>query len=618
MSSRQSTKSHGGGGAGGQTGGSFGWRRLVRGALIALVPPLLAFAGEKMVFEPLGSRWLLMVAAVIVSAASGGILAGLVATITSAVLVWWFLVPPVQTLGTSDARFYLSVVLFLAIGYAVSLLHERLRRTSERLTRIVRQNQGILDYSPNAIVIKTVDGRYTMVNHGFEEITHHGLAEARGRGDAQLFPAELARRLRSNDERALATRRPVVTEETVEIDGLRRVFDVTTFPLIDERNAIFALCGIWTDITQRKHDEESLLRAASDLRAAQRVAHVGSWRWDLVTGEVDWSDEMYRIFGVEPTGAPRSAMFFESDSTVLKPESKALARAAVDKTLADGTPYEVDLEFTHPDGSTRWVESRGEVVRDETGRIVRITGTSADITKLKELQRLRDEWTSVIAHDLRQPISTILMASSMLPDVHAGALNESERSLVKRMDSAAQSLRRMVDDLLDMSLLQANRLRLEQKWTNPRDLVRETLERLAHVQGIDRVRVREESALSPVFVDSMRVGQALGNLVSNAIKYGREQTDITVALKQRADEVEIAVTNQGPGIPPDEVPRLFDRFMRTRTARGSGISGLGLGLYIAQGVIQAHGGRLRVESTPGETTTFFAVLPTSAERREAA
>lgn len=606
------------GGEEGQAGGSVGWRRTVREVLIAVAPPVVACAAESLVFEPLGSRWLLMVAAVIVSAATGGMLAGLVATAISVALVWWFLVPPAYTFGASDPRFYLSAAIFLAIGYAISLLHERLRRTMRQLAENQRYLQGILDYSPNAIVIKTIDGRYAMVNNGFKEITHYDLSEARGRDDAQLFAPELARRLHSNDERALATRHAVVTEESLDIDGHRRVFDVTTFPLLDGRNAIFALCGIWTEITQRKRDEEFLRQAASELRAAQRVAHVGSWRWDVRTDDIDWSDEMHRIVGSEPERAPHSAMFIEPDSKLLAAESKVRARAAVEKTLATGDPFEVDLELIRPDGSVRWVEARGEVVRDETERIVGITGTFADITKLKELQRLRDEWTSVIAHDLRQPISTILMASSMLPEVHGGAPNDSERSLVRRMTSAAQSLRRMVDDLLDMSLLEADRLHLERKWTNPRDLVRETLERLAHVEGIERVRVREESALSSVFVDPMRVCQALGNLMSNAIKYGRDHTDIVVTLRQRVDELEIAVTNQGRGIPPDELPQLFDRFMRSRTARGSGVSGLGLGLYIAHGVIQAHGGRLRVESTPNQTTTFFVVLPTSAERREAA
>jgi PAS domain S-box-containing protein len=605
--------------------------RALRVALVALVPPLIAFACEMFALRSVGSRWLLMVAAVIVSAANGGMVSGLVATITSAALVWWFLIPPIKTLGATDPLYYLSVALFLAVGYAISLLHERLRRTTDGLARAARQNrifavlienspdfvgiadpegtpvyvnpagrrmvelpddvaierthipdyyppearafaqeailadmlakgkwagetsfrnwrtgspipvldthflirdpetggvigmgtitrdisaqkaqrdelekanqrlaatmrelaesqrflQGVLDYSPNAIVIKALDGRYLLVNNGFRAITRHG--EARGRRDDELFPTALAQRLQANDAKALATRQAVATEELVELDGDRRAFLVTKFPLFDDANTILALCSIWTDIT-----------------------------------------------------------------------------------------------------------------------------------KLKELQRLRDEWTSVIAHDLRQPIGTILMASDFLPTLHGDEVSDKEIAFIGRIHSAAQSLRRMVDDLLDMSLLESDRLKLERRWTNPPELVRETLERLAHLPGIERVQVHAEPNLSRVFVDPMRIEQVLANLVSNAIKYGDEHTEITIELHQRAGEAEVSVTNRGEGIAPEELPRLFNRFMRSRTTRGSGVPGLGLGLYIAKGVVQAHGGRLWAESTPGETTTFHVALPIPEQQREAA
>ena len=257
-------------------------------------------------------------------------------------------------------------------------------------------------------------------------------------------------------------------------------------------------------------------------------------------------------------------------------------------------------------------------MRDETGRIVGINGTAADITRIKQLQRLHDEWTSVIAHDLRQPISTILMASEFLPELHQGEPNEKEREMVQRIHMAAGSLRRMVDDLLDMSLLEANRLKLERVSAKPHSLVHETLEQLAHLPGIERVRERAVADLPAIQVDPMRIEQVLQNLISNAIKYGDPETEVTVREEQRGNEIEIAVTNHGNGIAPDELPRLFDRFTRSRATRGSGTPGLGLGLYIAKGIVEAHGGRIWAESIPCEVTTFHVALPLSAELQEAA
>jgi signal transduction histidine kinase len=124
--------------------------------------------------------------------------------------------------------------------------------------------------------------------------------------------------------------------------------------------------------------------------------------------------------------------------------------------------------------------------------------------------------------------------------------------------------------------------------------------------------------MSSVFVDPMRIGQVLGNLVSNAVKYGDRDTDIVVRLERRMSDVEIAVTNHGKGIDPAELPRIFNRFTRTKVARDSSAPGLGLGLYISKGVIDAHGGQMWVESTPGETTTFHLTLPTASAAHQAA
>jgi len=197
-------------------------------------------------------------------------------------------------------------------------------------------------------------------------------------------------------------------------------------------------------------------------------------------------------------------------------------------------------------------------------------------------------------------------------------VSQEERTTLESIQSATLTLTRMVDDLLDMSLLDARRLRLEQHWTDLRSIVDESVKQLSHLAGT-RVNVREAGPPASCFIDPMRIGQVLGNLISNAVKYGDPDAPIDVCLDRTDGEVRIAVTNQGPGIAPDEMPRLFDRFARSRAMRGSGVTGLGLGLYIARGIVEAHGGRLWAESVPGKTTTFYVDLPVSAvKQREAA
>jgi PAS domain S-box-containing protein len=745
-----------------------------RSLLAATLPPIAAFLIQSLYWLP-GVRWSLYYPAVFLASWLGGFRAGIGATMLSTALLWWYFMPPEQTLFKSNPRAYLTAITFVVLGCVVSALHRKLRRLTrdfamaliasrqltERLERLVEERrmlmtlientpdfigfadehatpiyinpggrrmigldatfpprvtripeffppelhdfannvivrevfahgqwqgetrlrnwktqetipvsmhafqmrdpdtnalrgigtvtrdissvmrsrdeseaankrlttalhdlaesqhflQAVLDHSPNGIIIKGLDGRYRLINNGLEMLTGVSAAAAEGKTDFDLFSHPVAERFRANDKIVLDTGAPLVTEERTELKDGARVFLVNKFPLVDDQRRIFAICAIWTDITEHKRTEEALRQTARDLREAQRVAHVGSWSWDLHE-KMTWSEETYRIFGRDPK-VPLPIPFTPG-AGIFTPESTEQLRTGVEKLAAGEGPYEMQLEFVRPDGTTGWVAARGENIRDEHGKIVAISGTVEDITTVKELQRMREEWTTVIAHDLRQPIGFIEMASEFLPTMHAGVVTGREKDMANRIQSAAHTLARMVDDLLDMSLLEADRLKLERDWVDPRNLIRETISRLSHLTKDRQVRVRDEGGLIPVYVDPMRIGQVLGNLVSNAVKYGDKDSEILVQLCRKKGQVEVSVTNQGKGIDPQDMPKIFGRFARSKSAPNWGVRGLGLGLYIANGVIKAHGGRMWAESTPGKTTTFHVTLPTVGAAREAA
>lgn len=498
----------------------------------------------------------------------------------------------------------LGAVVVMAVLLAIAI--QRWRRTRIML-------QAILEHSPVGIVIKDLEGRYLVADRQVQLTLGKPLDEIVGKFDRQLFPPETAKRFRDADLTVLRTRKPLITEERSAVENDGRIYLVSKFPLAGPKGRLFAICAIWQDITARKRAEFALERTAREMREAQRVAHLGSWTWDADTDTARWSDEMYRIFGRDP-GTQAVTLFSEEGNLFSRPSLAAL-REAVSRLLSEGVPYELDLEFVQPDGTTGWVAVRGEPTRDASGRITGTSGTAQDITELKELQRLREEWTSIVAHDLRQPIGVISAAASALPSLHTGPMSNDERLFTERISSAANGLARMVNDLLDMSLIEAHRMKMEKKWVDPRSCVHDTVDRLAGIVGRERVKITEEPGVRPVYMDQMRIGQVLGNLISNAAKYGHKDTDISVHIAPREDDVEIAVSNRGPGIPPEELPRVFGRFMRSRQARGPG---LGIGLYIAKELIEAHGGRIWVESTPHETTTFHVRLPSQAAASEAA
>ncbi len=633
-----------------RTGQPAKFRQALKRVLAAIAPPLVAFGIEGFIWPPV-TRWLLFNAAVIVSSWLGGLEAGLAATFISTAIVCAYFLAPAHTLGHSTYRVYVTAGLFVAIGVAISVFHERLRRATraaaialaqsqeatadlgrareeleaangrlQRATRDLYESkellQAVFDHSPSAIVVKDLDGKFLLTNRRFNEILGMSAEQLTGKTDYDILKPADAKLHRAADAEAIRVGGPVQHEEAGEVQGKMHAFLETVFPIRDEHGDAFGVCWIGTEITEIKRAEEALERTAAELKEAQRVAHIGSWTLDLETRSLTWSEELFRIHGMEPK--PAAPTFDDEFRHLFTRESLAALTASFDRVVKDGAPFELELETILPDDSTRWISVLGEPMKDAAGRMVAIRGTAQDITQLKQLQRMKEEWMSVIGHDLRQPVGVIKMSAELLPDLHTGQISRQERETTERIRSAANGLARMVDDLLDMSRIEAHRLSLERAWMDPRAIVRHTIAGLSHITKDCSVVVSDDGELPRVFVDIVRFEQVLGNLVSNAVKYGEKSGEIRVAVARRGADVEISVTNTGKGIPAEEVPRIFSRFRRSTSTHGSGVMGLGLGLYIANGLVEAHGGRMWVDSVPGRTTTFHFTLPGRVSAEEAA
>ena len=226
--------------------------------------------------------------------------------------------------------------------------------------------------------------------------------------------------------------------------------------------------------------------------------------------------------------------------------------------------------------------------------------------------RLRDEVLGIVSHDLRNPLSAISMCAASLTDLPEHAAAERARELAETIEASAEWMQRMIQDLLDVGSIEAGRLSLERHAEDLFVLVHQAIALFARAAAQRSVQVGADlpEDLPRVFADRERVLQVLGNLIGNAVKCVGAGGQVTVRARAREGAVEIAVTDTGPGIPADELPRIFDRFWHSR--RSASVRGTGLGLAIARGIVEAHAGQLRVESTVGIGTTFSFTLPVAA------
>lgn len=274
----------------------------------------------------------------------------------------------------------------------------------------------------------------------------------------------------------------------------------------------------------------------------------------------------------------------------------------------------LELAARRSDGELLPVKVSATAVRDRAGRTVGAAMLLEDITAWKELEKLREQWASIIAHDLRQPLNIVALSTSVLQRRLAG--DAVERQAVDQIRSAVQRLDKQVGDLTDASRLEAKQLSLRRERVDLSQWLRAAAGELKALTG-DRPLTLDAEPGTMVHADLGRVHQVLGNLVSNAVKYGAPGTEIRVTLRSVRGEAEVVVLNRGAGIPPDELPALFGRFQRTRSAVEGQRPGLGLGLYITRGLVEAHGGRIWAESTLGQWTAFHFTLPLAAERASA-
>ena len=224
-----------------------------------------------------------------------------------------------------------------------------------------------------------------------------------------------------------------------------------------------------------------------------------------------------------------------------------------------------------------------------------------------DLERQRDEFFSSVSHDLRTPVAAIKAAIGVVLANEPENMSPPLHRLLGNIDLAADELTKLIEDLLEMARLQAGRVELWRSRVDLRDVVSRAMrniEPLAAERG-QTLLLRTPDHAVVANVDGERLGRVVRNLLGNAHKYGREGGRIWLALEERPDAACISVTDDGPGIAAEDQQRIFDRFYRVS---GSSTSGSGLGLAIARALVELHGGRLWVESSPGAGSAFFITL----------
>jgi PAS domain S-box-containing protein len=363
-----------------------------------------------------------------------------------------------------------------------------------------------------------------------------------------------------------------------------------------------SLLVLGATLTERDAATRRLRHAAASLAEAQQLAHVGSWEWDVAGDRITWSDELYRIYGLDP----QAELTYDTYIERVHPDDRATVQRVVQSAADERRSFEMSHRVVLPDGRERAMVGRGRVIVDASGRTERMVGTAQDVTEQRAAEALRESILSTVSHELRTPLTSVLGFALTLRERGDEIDASLRRELVEQIVLQAVRLERLLGDLLDVDRLRHGLMRVVREPTDLAMLVTRVAVATGH-------RVELEGGPLVAEVDPPKLERIVENLIVNAVKHTPPGTPITFGIDVDGADVVLRVDDRGPGVTDADKETIFDLFARGSAAGDA--SGTGIGLALVSQFAALHGGRVWVEDRPGGGASFRVLLPDCAVGR---
>jgi PAS domain S-box-containing protein len=412
-----------------------------------------------------------------------------------------------------------------------------------------------------------------------------------------------------------------------EVLTLRQQLASTRERMEELENTVEAIRGGNVDavVVDRDGSTQVWTLAAADklhLDLSKQTANIGTWDWDIATGAVHWSDSLLHSFGITSAGPPR----FDALLELVHADDRERVQRNIAAALEHDDEFYEEFRVIRCDAETRWIAARGRVVRSFRRKPQRLVGISFDITErrqaeeeLRQADRAKDEFLAMLAHELRNPLAAISNAIRLNrePDLPAD-----ERQWIGQMlQRQTDQLGHLIDDLLDVARITRSKIELRKENVSLTDVANRTLDTLRPQLQRSRQRLTLDFPSQPVWAnaDASRLEQVLVNLITNAIKYTKEEGQIWIKIVREENDAVIAVKDTGIGIAPEMLPRVFELFAQAEQGLDRSRGGLGIGLTLVRRIVDLHGGSVHVASPGvGMGSEFTVRLPAVEPPAEAA
>lgn len=475
---------------------------------------------------------------------------------------------------------------------------------------------SISDGSSDAIYVKDVSGRYLLFNREASRVVGKKAEDVLGKDDFSIFPSKEAEAIIEDDRKIIASKMNSTFEEVVTtVDGITTYLS-TKGPIFSSEGKVVGVFGIARDITERKRAEETLRRSKDQLLVAQNNAQIGSWYYDIASDRVDWSPEMFRVFGVDPG---RGHLSWDEHRPFIHLDDWERVNKIVTAAMREGIPYEIEFRICHDGKCDKWALSKSTVVRNVQGAITALHGTVQDITVRKRtedaLHRTQNlESLGLLAGGIAHDFNNLLGGIYGYMDLAGELANDPKlrQYISKAMDTIDRG-RHLTQQLLTFAKGGAPIKTVTVLYP----LVHDTTQFALSGSNVSCTFDFAED-LHRCDIDKNQIAQVIDNIIINAKQAMPDGGNIAVSARNvtfdngqhaslgQGDYVQIAIRDHGIGMPKEILPRIFDPFYTTKA------TGHGLGLATCFSIIRRHGGCIDVESEPGKGCTFHVFLPVTA------
>ena len=505
-------------------------------------------------------------------------------------------------------------LLFFAVIWSLWTTRVRALRLARDMTAEVRarqaEAQAMNDASPLGVFRTDAAGRCIYVNRMYETLSGLSAEEAMGSGWLRSVHPDDRTQVLNEWESTARGGKPYAGAQYrfLRPDGSVIWASVNAAP-IREGNRLLGYTGSVEDITERRQNMEALQDSRERLDLALEGSNLALFDWNLASGKVHLSGRWQEMLGGDnrPTVtniAELQTLVHPDDIPILQKELYAVLKG-------QAMFYDVEHRVRNRRGEWKWILSRAKVVeRDGSGHALRVTGTNADITASKEIERLKNEFIATVSHELRTPLTAIVGALGLMKEGSAKLPEEAAMFL----DMACQNSERLatlINDILDLEKIQSGQMQFQIERLDIPAFLGKAIDLNAAYADKHGVHFRLLQPVPPVRVeaDASRLLQVITNLMSNAAKFSPVGEAIDITAEVREAMLRVSVRDRGPGIPPEFRNRIFGRFAQADSSDSRQKGGTGLGLSICKVIIEKMGGRVGFDSTPGEGATFYFELP---------